>query len=83
MLNSKDASLDSETGLTLVNTAFLNHDLVESLIEILEESSLLEKALLEIKENIPLKCIFKKNLVKEALVKPSELSIAEQLAHEV
>ncbi|XP_002164131.2 golgin-45 isoform X1 [Hydra vulgaris] len=80
LLNSKDASLDSEMRLTLVDTAFINHDLVESLIEIIEESSWAEKPN-EIKQNIFFKQF--KNHLKEIYVLPSELSTAEQLAHEI
>ncbi|XP_065644256.1 golgin-45 isoform X3 [Hydra vulgaris] len=80
LLNSKDASLDSDMRLTLVDTAFINHDLVESLIEIIEELSWAEKPN-EIKQNILFKHF--KNHLKEIYVLPSELSKAEQLAHEI
>ena len=88
-LQCKDPSLDSQQVLTTVDVAFVNNDLVNSLLEILNEkhkekknTSKMENYKIEIKALDTSKEKGKK-LTQDIFIEPSQLTHAEQLAHEV
>lgn len=86
LLNCKDPSLDSEKPLTTLDVSFMNADLTESLITIMETN---QSSGFEGKQRIPIEETFlqkeksKNSLSKDVYVEASELTHAEQLAQEV
>jgi len=90
LLNSKDPSLDSEKPLTTIDVAFMNNDLVNSLLEIMMEQNKntcdhaqqlennLRIEIVPVEKQLE-KCVISNDVYKEA----TELTHAEQLAHEV
>ena len=88
LLDCKDPSLDAQTPLTTLDVAFMNHDLTDALIEIMEDnlqtrSQPKELEMIEIKPTEVKKEKGKISLNKDFYIEASELSYAEQLAHEV
>ena len=95
LMGCKDPSLDSNIPLTTLDVTFMNADLVESLVTIMESKSMtqskrddndgdsIEKQRVPIEDTFLQKERTKSTKHKDVYVEASELTPAEQLAHEV
>lgn len=87
LLHCKDPSLDTEMPLTTIDVAFMNNDIINSLLEIMTDKNK-EKKHIKKNEIVEIKGLDTskekgKKLTQDIYIEASQLTHAEQLAHEV